>query len=124
MRLIGIEHSEEHGAYLRIAGADMLDGTPVYDIKPYVPYADCHTEALSGFAPNAGQQLRVVYSGDTLSAVPEAKRAALTGVLANDPRPRYQNDPERVYAMDFAGLEIKFTVSEDTLTVRDTFTHD
>ncbi len=119
VRLIGIEHSEEHGAYLRIAGADMLDGTPVYDIKPYVPYTDCHTEALSGFAPNAGRQLRVEYSGDTLSAVPEAKRAALTGVLANDPRPRYQNDPERVYAMDFAGLEIKFTVSEDTLTVRD-----
>ena len=119
VRLIGIEHSEEHGAYLRIAGADMMDGTPVYDIKPYIPYADCHTGALSGFAPNAGQQLRVVYSGDTLSAVPEAKRAALTGVLANDPRPRYQNDPERVYAMAFAGLEIKFTVSEDTLTVRD-----
>ena len=119
VRLIGIEHSEEHGAYLRIAGADMLDGTPVYDIKPYVPYADCHTEALSGFAPNAGRQLWVEFSGDTLSAVPEAKRAALTGVLANDPRPRYQNDPERVYAMDFAGLEIKFTVSEDTLTVRD-----
>lgn len=119
VRLISIEHSEEHGAYLRIAGADMLDGTPVYDIKPYVSYADCHPDALSGFAPNAGRQLRVEYSGDTLSAVPETKRAALTGVLANDPRPRYQNDPERVYAMDFAGLEIKFTVSEDTLTVRD-----
>lgn len=119
VRLIGIEHSEEHGAYLRIAGADMLDGTPVYDIKPYVPYADCHSDARSGFAPNAGRQLRVEYSGDTLSAVPETKRAALTGVFANDPRPRYQNDPERVYAMDFAGLEIKFTVSEDTLTVRD-----
>lgn len=119
VRLLGIGHGADCGAYLRIAGADMLDGTPVYDIKPYVPYADCHTEALSGFAPNAGWQLRVEYSGDTLSAVPEAKRAALTGVLANDPRPRYQNDPERVYAMDFAGLGIKFTVSEDTLTVRD-----
>lgn len=118
VRLIGIEHSEEHGAYLRIAGADMLDGTPVYDIKPYVPYTDCHTEALSGFAPNAGRQLRVEYSGDTLSAVPEAKRAALTGVLANDPRPRYQNDPERVYAMDFAGLNVEFTVSGEVLTVK------
>ena len=119
VRLLGIGYGADCGAYLRIAGADMLDGTPVYDNKPYVPYADCHTEALSGFAPNAGRQLQVEYSGDTLSAVPEAKRAALTGVLANDPRPRYQNDPERVYAMDFAGLEIKFTVSEDTLTVRD-----
>ena len=119
VRLLGIGYGADCGAYLRIAGADMLDGTPVYDIKPYVPYADCHPAALSGFAPNAGRQLQVEYSGDTLSAVPEAKRAALTGVLANDPRPRYQNDPERVYAMDFAGLEIKFTVSEDTLTVRD-----
>ena len=119
VRLLGIGHGANCGAYLRIAGADMMDGTPVYDVKPYIPYADCHPDALSGFAPNAGWQLRVEYSGNTLSAVPEAKRAALTGVLANDPRPRYQNDPERVYAMDFAGLEIKFTVSEDTLTVRD-----
>ena len=119
VRLIGIEHSEEHGAYLRIAGADMLDGTPVYDIKPYIPYADSRPEALSGFAPDSGKKLHVEYADGTLAAVPEGKRAALTGVLSNDPRPRYQNDPERVYALDFAGLEIKFTVSEDTLTVRD-----
>ena len=119
VKLLRVEPGTPDGPVIWVAGADLMDGTPIFDIKPYVPYADCHTEALSGFAPNAGRQLQVEYSGDTLSAVPEAKRAALTGVLANDPRPRYQNDPERVYAMDFAGLEIKFTVSEDTLTVRD-----
>lgn len=121
VRLIGIEHSEEHGAYLRIAGADMLDGTPVYDIKPYIPYADSRPEALSGFAPDSGKKLHVEYADGTLAAVPEGKRAALTGVLSNDPRPRYQNDPERVYALDFAGLEIKFTVSGETLTVKNIF---
>ena len=121
VRLIGIEHSEEHGAYLRIAGADMLDGTPVYDIKPYIPYADSRPEALSGFAPDSGKKLHVEYADGTLAAVPEGKRAALTGVLANDPRPRYQNDPERVYALDFVGLEIKFTVSGETLTVKNIF---
>lgn len=121
VRLIGIEHSEEHGAYLRIAGADMLDGTPVYDIKPYIPYADSRPEALSGFAPDSGKKLHVEYTDGTLAAVPEGKRAALTGVLSNDPRPRYQNDPERVYALDFAGLEIKFTVSGETLTVKNIF---
>ena len=119
VRLLGIGHGADCGAYLRIAGADMLDGTPVYDIKPYIPYADSRPEALSGFAPDSGKKLHVEYADGTLAAVPEGKRAALTGVLSNDPRPRYQNDPERVYALDFAGLEIKFTVSEDTLTVRD-----
>lgn len=119
VRLVGIEHSEKFGFFLRIAGADMMNGTPVFDIKPYIPYADCRPQALSGFAPDTGHQLRVEYSDETLDRVPPEKRAALTGVLANDPRPQYQNAPERVYAMDFAGLEIKFTVSEDTLTVRD-----
>lgn len=121
VRLLGIEHSAEYGTYLRIAGADMLDGTPVYDIKPYIPYADSRPEALSGFAPDSGRTLHVEYADGTLAAVPEGKRAALTGVLANDPRPRYQNDPERVYAMAFAGLEIKFTVSDETLTVKNIF---
>ena len=118
VRLIGIEHSEEHGAYLRIAGADMLDGTPVYDIKPYVPYADCHPDALSGFAPDPGAQLRVECPDELMRVVPADKRAALTGVLANDPRPRYQNDPDRAYAMDFAGLNVEFTVSGEVLTVK------
>ena len=119
VRLLGIGHGANCGAYLRIAGADMMDGTPVYDVKPYIPYADCHPDALSSFAPDPGAQLRVECPDELMRVVPADKRAALTGVLANDPRPRYQNDPDRAYAMDFAGLEIKFTVSEDTLTVRD-----
>lgn len=121
VRLLGIGHGADCGAYLRIAGADMMDGTPVYDIKPYIPYADSRPEALSGFAPDSGKKLHVEYADGTLAAVPEGKRAALTGVLSNDPRPRYQNDPERVYALDFAGLEIKFTVSGETLTVKNIF---
>ena len=121
VRLLGIGHGADYGAYLRIAGADMLDGTPVYDIKPYIPYADSRPEALSGFAPDSGKKLHVEYADGTLAAVPEGKRAALTGLHSNDPRPRYQNDPERVYALDFAGLEIKFTVSGETLTVKNIF---
>lgn len=118
VRLLGIGHSADRGAYLRIAGADMMDGTPVYDIKPYIPYADSRPEALSGFAPDSGKKLHVEYADGTLAAVPEGKRAALTGVLSNDPRPRYQNDPERVYALDFAGLNVEFTVSGEALTVK------
>lgn len=118
VRLLGIERSPECGAYLRIAGADMLDGTPVFDIKPYIPYADCRPDARSGFAPDPGRRLRVEYAEGVQGAVPENKRAALEGVLANDPRPQYQHDPERVYAMDFAGLEVKFTVSGETLFVK------
>ena len=119
VKLEGIEMRPEVGPVLLVRGADLMDGTPIYDIKPYIPYADCHPEASGGFAPDSGARLTVEYAAGVQERVSEDKRAALTGVLANDPRPRYQNDPERVYAMDFAGLEIKFTVSEDTLTVRD-----
>ena len=118
VRLLGIGHGANCGAYLRIAGADMMDGTPVYDVKPYIPYADCHPDALSGFAPDSGAQLRVECPDELMRVVPADKRAALTGVLANDPRPRYQNDPDRAYAMDFAGLNVEFTVSGEVLTVK------
>ena len=118
VRLLGIGHGANCGAYLRIAGADMMDGTPVYDVKPYIPYADCHPDALSGFAPDPGAQLRVECPDELMRVVPADKRAALTGVLANDPRPRYQNDPDRAYAMDFAGLNVEFTVSGEVLTVK------
>ena len=118
VRLLGIGHGANCGAYLRIAGADMMDGTPVYDVKPYIPCADCHPDALSGFAPDPGAQLRVECPDELMRVVPADKRAALTGVLANDPRPRYQNDPDRAYAMDFAGLNVEFTVSGEVLTVK------
>ena len=102
----------------RWRGADLLDGTPIFDIKPYVPYADCRPEALEGFAQRiAGPALAVDFPPDLLARVPEDKRAALTGVLAQDPRPRYQHDPERVYGLSFAGLEVKFRVAGTKLTV-------
>lgn len=119
VQLVGLEQMEGLGTVLRLRGADLMDGTPVYDIKPYVPYADCHPDALSGFAADSGKTLEVEFLDGCEAKVPAGKLAALRGVLANDPRPRYQKDPERVYAMDFAGMEIKFSVSGEKLLVRE-----
>ena len=119
VRLVAVEQSEKLGTVLRLAGADLMDGTPVYDVKPYVPYADCHPEALSGFAADSGKTLNVRFSEDAKESFPPEKLDALIGVLANDPRPRYQKDPDRVYAMEFAGREIKFSVDADELTVKE-----
>ena len=118
VRLLGIEKDPELGLVLRVGGADLMDGTPIFDVKPYVPYADAHPEALSGFAPDAGKTLDVVFLPGTEEKIPAEKRKALRGVLANDPRPRYQNDPARVYGLRFGGQNIKFTVAGDVLTVR------
>lgn len=118
VRLERVELDPKHGPVLHIAGADLLDGTPVYDIKPYLPYADAHPEASGGFTERTPRgKLEVRCPEALLTRVPPEKRKALLGVLAEDPRPSYQNDPERVYGMVFAGVEVKFTVSEDTLTV-------
>lgn len=118
VRLLGLERDEAQGCILRVAGADILSGTPIYDIKPYIPYTDCHPEASPGFAPDSGSRLEVCFAPGIGEKVPQCKRAALEGVLANDPRPRYQNNPQRIYGLDFAGLQVKFTVSGDTLTVQ------
>ena len=119
VRLLGIEQDREKGTVLRIGGADLMSGTPIFDIKPYIPYADAHPEARSGFAPDAGKTLTVDFPPALEALVPAEKRPALRGVLANDPRPRYQNDPERVYGLQFAGQNVKFTVDGDRLTVKD-----
>ena len=119
VRLLGIEQDRGKGTVLRIGGADLMSGTPIFDIKPYIPYADAHPEARSGFAPDAGETLTVDFPPALEALVPAEKRPALRGVLANDPRPRYQNDPERVYGLQFAGQNVKFTVDGDRLTVRD-----
>ena len=119
VRLLGIEQDREKGTVLRIGGADLMSGTPIFDIKPYIPYADAHPEARSGFAPDAGKTLTVDFPPALEALVPAEKRPALRGVLANDPRPRYQNDPERVYGLQFAGQNVKFTVDGDRLTVRE-----
>ena len=119
VRLLGLEKDPERGTLLRVGGADLMDGTPIFDVKPYVPYADAHPEALSGFAPDAGETLEVLFLPGTEEKIPAEKRAALRGVLAKDPRPRYQNDPERVYGLRFGERNVKFTVDGGVLTVRD-----
>ena len=120
---VALERVELDGALgpvLHVAGADLLDGTPIYDIKPYAPYADAHPEARGGFTDQVPRRrLAVDCPAALLAAVAPEKREALLGVLAEDPRPAYQEDPERLYAMTFAGLEIRFTVSDGTLTVRE-----
>ena len=118
VRLLGVDLHTPDGPVIRVAGADLLNGTPIYDIKPYVPYADCKPEALGGFAsvPKTAT-LSVNFPDSLLVLVPEHKRAALKGVLAQDPRPSYQDDPDRVYGMTFGGMDIKFKVDGDQLTV-------
>ena len=117
VRLLGIEDTEHDGKILRIAGADMMDGTPVFDIKPYIAYSDAKPDAVSGFAPDSGKKLKVTIPGTEEAKLPEEKRKALRGILANDPRPRYQKDPERIYAMEFAEVTVRFRVEEDELSV-------
>lgn len=118
VKLEGVDVESPRGPVLHISGADLMDGTPIYDIKPYVPYADCRPQAAEGFAP-APEGLAVEFSAGTLERVPPARREALRGVLSCDPRPHYQDDPARVYGMEFAGMEVKFTVSGEKLTVVD-----
>lgn len=119
VKLLGVEHHPEYGHILRVAGADLMDGTPIFDIKPYLPYADSHPEASGGFAGHdGGKVLEVDFPPELQTLVPPDKLAALTGVLAHDPRPAYQQDPERVYGMEFAGLNVRFSVRDEVLTVR------
>lgn len=119
VRLEGIEHTEKYGTVLHVSGADLMDGTPIFDIKPYVPYSDCHIGATGGFSKDGSEKLNVIFPDELLKKVPEEKQNALTKVLELDPRPAYQNDPERVYGFGFAGMEIKFKVCENILTVTD-----
>ena len=124
VRLEGVRQDHTLGTVLDVSGADLLDGTPIYDIKPYLPYADCKPEAVGGFAAAAPKSgLRVECPDELLSKVPPEKREALLGVLAQDPRPSYQDDPQRVYGMAFAGLDVRFTVDGDRLTVREISHH-
>ena len=118
---VQLEEVVLHGAdapYLVVSGADLMNGTPIYDIKPYLPHIDSHPDARGGFAvPAAEHRLKVVFPEQWLEKGPEQLRDGLTEVLAQDPRPSYQHDPERVYGFGFARLEVKFTVDGDVLTV-------
>ncbi len=118
VRLLAVDWQDERGPVLRVAGADLMDGTPILDVKPYLPFADAYPQASGGFADAVrGHALTVAFPPELLARVPEAKRAALLAVLAADPRPSYQHDPERRYGFAFAGLEVRFTVDGDALTV-------
>ena len=120
VRLLGVEKHPDYGTVLRVGGADLLDGTPIYDVKPYLPLADCHPEALGGFAESTPWHgLEVEIPPALLAKVPDDKRRALLAVLAQDPRPSYQADPTRVYGMSFASLQIKFQVQDGILKVVD-----
>ena len=116
VKLDRVDWDAPDGPVLVVRGADLLDGTPLFDIKPYVPLADCRPEAVGGFSDlHREDRLTVDFPERLLDQVPEEKRAALLGVLSQDPRPSYQHDPHRVYGMAFAGLELKFTVAGETL---------
>ena len=119
VRLLGTEQTSE-GMVIHVAGADLMDGTPIFDIKPYISYSDCHPDALGGFTATAGDfLLKVDFPEDLLKQLPEGKQEAAKAVLSHDPRPSYQRDPERVYGLPFAGFDIRFTVKDDTLTVQE-----
>ena len=116
--LLGVEQTADHGTVLHVGGADLMDGTPIFDIKPYIPYSDSHPDAKGGFTDTAGDfLLQVEFPDALLQKIPRSKRDAAIGVLSHDPRPSYQRKPGRVYGLTFAGYDIRFTVEQDVLTV-------
>lgn len=120
VELVQVEEHTPQGPVIHVAGADLMDATPIYDIKPYVPYADCHPQAVGGFAQAAPEPgLAVEIPPHLLCLVPEQKRAGLMGVLAQDPRPSYQQDSQRVYGFGFGGLEVRFVVEHGVARVVD-----
>ena len=120
VKLLGVEHTEAYGTVLHVGGADLMDGTPIFDIKPYIPYGDSHPEATGGFTDTAKDfVLEVSFPEQLLTKLPEDKRSAALGVLSHDPRPSYQKDSDRIYGLTFAGYDIRFTVKDNILTVQD-----
>ena len=117
VKLLGIEATEKAGNILIVSGADILDGTPIYDIKPYIPYTDCHTDAVGGYADREQfHRLQVKYNDEALEIVPKEKRNTLISCLADDPRPSYHGD-KREYAMSFAGFDVHFYVDDNILYI-------
>lgn len=120
VRLESIEDTEKYGPVLHVSGADLMNGTEIIDVKPYVPYSDCHPDATGGFSKDgSSSKLTVECTGEMLLPLPPEKRAALIKVLELDPRPAYQEDKNRIYGFGYAGFEVKFSVIDNTLYVRE-----
>lgn len=118
VKLLSVEQTAEYGTVLHVGGADLMDGTPIFDIKPYVPYSDIHSDATGGFTDTASDfLLEVDFPSHLLEMLPEEKREAAILVLSHDPRPSYQRDSGRIYGLSFAGFDLRFSVNENTLTV-------
>lgn len=118
VKLEAIDFATENGPVIIVSGADLLDGTPIYDIKPYLPFADSRPDAIGGFADTVkGDQLQVQCSEEMMLQIPKQHRQAVIDILAQDPRPHYQQDPTRIYGMEYANMEIKFRVEDTTLVV-------
>ncbi len=122
VKLVGIEKTAEFGTVLRVCGVDLMDGTPIYDIKPYLSFTDCHIDAVGGFADDKkGYSLAVDFPEYLLKLIPQNKQKSLIDILAGDPRPQYIDDPNREFGFLFSDFEIKFTVSNGTLYVKEVF---
>jgi len=120
VRLLGVEQTKDSGTVLHVGGADLMDGTPIFDIKPYIPYSDSRPGASGGFTDTAGEfLLDVEFPSELLEMLPEGKREAAIGVLSHDPRPSYKKDSDRIYGLTFGGYNIRFCVKEQQLTVVD-----
>lgn len=120
VKLERVEYSDTLGPVLTVSGADLMDMTPIIDIKPYLPYTDSHPDALCGFADEVrSYSLEVDFPESLLERLPEDKRGGALGMLAHDPRPQYHDDPDRLYGVLFAGYDIQFTVKDGVLAVRD-----
>ena len=120
VKLLGIEQTEENGTVIHVGGADLMDGTPILDVKPYIPYSDCYPDALGGFTATADDYLlNVDFPSHLLEKLPPQKRKSAVEVLSHDPRPSYQRNPERIYGLCFAAFDIRFTVENGTLYVKE-----
>ena len=120
VEIIKTDYEDKNAPVIYVTGADILDGTPIFDIKPYIPFTDCRPEAKSGFAADVySERLTVEFEESTLKSIDERDIPLLKEILSQDPRPHYHNDPERVYAFEFSRYKIKFTVRDDILTVKE-----
>lgn len=118
--LLEVEQTSDMGTVLHVGGADLMDNTPIFDIKPYIPYSDSHVDALGGFTDSAGDfRLEVHFPAPLLNILPESKRSAAIDVLSHDPRPSYQRQADRIYGLSFAGYDIRFSVAENKLYVKE-----